>query len=231
MHYSFDKPKWNRVDLPNVPIFNAKLSQRVVNKLWEYVEKSKEDEEKNNQNKTLAGNISTSLTLHDEDDFFMKEVLKEMAENYINPNFIGLKWWKAVTSHAHFNISLSSFWVNFQRKHEFNPVHDHSGVLSFVVWLKIPTHWKDQHRLPISANSNSPVSSNFQFLYSDIVGNICTYDLHMSKEMENMIFMFPSQLKHSVYPFFECDEDRISLSGNLSFDSTSYIEWKRTKNG
>lgn len=225
MHYSFDKLKWNRVELPNIPIFKAKLPQRVVSRVWEYIEKSKENAEETNQNSHLAGNISTSLLLHDEDDFFMNEVLRHIAIQYVSPKHLGIKWWRPITTHAHPDLSLRSFWVNFQYKHEFNPIHDHAGMLSFVAWLKIPTNFVDQHKLPISANSNAPVASNVQFLYQDVVGNICTYDLRMSKSMENVIFMFPSQLKHCVYPFYECDEERVSISGNLSFDSTSYTNW------
>ena len=29
-----------------------------------------------------------------------------------------------------------------------------------------------------------------------------------------MLF-FPSSLNHAVYPFYDCDEDRVSISGNI----------------
>ena len=32
-----------------------------------------------------------------------------------------------------------------------------------------------------------------------------------------MLF-FPAKLMHSVYPFYECDKERISISGNIRFD-------------
>ena len=38
----------------------------------------------------------------------------------------------------------------------------------------------------------------------------------MSKEMEGTILFFPSELKHTVYPFYNCEEDRISISGNIA---------------
>ena len=37
----------------------------------------------------------------------------------------------------------------------------------------------------------------------------------MDKEVEGKMVLFPSSLKHCVYPFFECDETRISISGNI----------------
>ena len=27
--------------------------------------------------------------------------------------------------------------------------------------------------------------------------------------------LFPSQLRHQVYPFYNCDEERVSISGNV----------------
>ena len=34
-----------------------------------------------------------------------------------------------------------------------------------------------------------------------------------------MLF-FPSKLNHVVYPFYKCDEERISISGNVGVDTT-----------
>ena len=32
-----------------------------------------------------------------------------------------------------------------------------------------------------------------------------------------MLF-FPAKLMHTVYPFYNCDKERISISGNINFD-------------
>ena len=52
---------------------------------------------------------------------------------------------------------LTDLWVNYQYKHEFNPLHDHSGVYSFVIWMKIPTSFSDQKKNPLAnqVNDNS----------------------------------------------------------------------------
>ena len=36
------------------------------------------------------------------------------------------------------NVVLKSVWVNFQKKYEFNPLHDHTGIISFVIWIDVP---------------------------------------------------------------------------------------------
>ena len=37
-----------------------------------------------------------------------------------------------------------------------------------------------------------------------------------------MLF-FPAQLEHTVYPFYDCDEDRISVAGNIMPDTSKSI--------
>ena len=41
----------------------------------------------------------------------------------------------------------------------------------------------------------------------------------MSSKVEGMMLFFPSELNHAVYPFYNCDEERISISGNLMLDT------------
>ena len=39
---------------------------------------------------------------------------------------------------------LSALWINYQKKNEFNPPHDHDGKLSFVIYLGIPEELKKE---------------------------------------------------------------------------------------
>ena len=112
-------------------------------------------------------------------------------------------------------LCLNNFWVNYQYKHEFNPMHSHSGVISFVIWLNIPTNWEEQHELPISKNSNSPSASDFSFSYTDICGNIQAYAVNLAPKDNGLMLVFPATLNHLVYPFYKCDSKRVSLSGNI----------------
>ena len=117
-------------------------------------------------------------------------------------------------------IKMRSMWVNYQKQHEFQPVHTHSGLYSFVVFMKIPTRYEDQLKFRHTEKTNSPLCvSNFQFQYINNLGKIETYSYNMSPETEGTILFFPSRLNHTVYPFYQCEEDRITISGNLSFHS------------
>ena len=208
--------EWSHFELPNIPIYQTKLPQDIMDRLWGYVDKAKEENLKWNSH--LAGNIDTSLLLVDEDDYFMRYVVGPIADLYAN-HAHSVAWVQRNHNLNFKSLVMSRFWVNFQNKHEFNPIHNHGGLVSFVVWMKIPTHHEQQYALPICANSNAPSASDFQFTYSDILGNHQDYRIHMGDYQEGWILVFPSQLRHLVYPFYECDEQRVSISGNVSWNA------------
>jgi len=204
---------WDIFTLPNIPIYQTKLSPEIMNRLWRYVGKSKES-----YSHQLAGNISQSFLLEDEDNYFMDKVVRPVSNLYVN-NDHGVTWIPCTHNVNSKNIVLNKMWVNFQNENEFNPIHDHSGIISFVVWMKIPTEWDEQHNLPFSKGSNVAVASDFQFTYSDILGKHQDYRIQMGGFQEGWMLVFPASLRHQVYPFYNCKEQRVSISGNVTWDS------------
>ena len=124
---------------------------------------------------------------------------------------------KNIPTNTKHPYKLDNWWVNYQKQHEFNPSHGHQGVYSFVIWLKIPTEHAEQNKDNIT---NTPVRSAFQFHYQNILGELDTFDYELGKNHEGKMHFFPSKLFHEVYPFYDCDEDRISISGNIFIDET-----------
>ena len=119
---------------------------------------------------------------------------------------------------------MSEWWVNYQKQGEFNPIHNHAGVYSFVIWMKIPFEWKDQNNnTSLSGNSNGQLVSSFQISYTDIIGGPRAHNYELSKKDEGRMLLFPSKLRHQVYPFYNCDEDRISVSGNITLDTAKSV--------
>ena len=53
-----------------------------------------------------------------------------------------------------------------------------------------------------------------------MLGSIRNYSYEMSPKVEGTMLFFPSALMHQVYPFYNCDEDRISISGNVQLNTT-----------
>ena len=76
--------------------------------------------------------------------------------------------------------------------------------------LQYPLHQKT-NELPFSKNSGSKgLISNFSFVYTDILGNIKNYVYQMEKDIEGYI-----NLDIQVFPFYESDKERITISGNV----------------
>jgi len=200
-------------NFPNIGVVEAKLPEDVTKDIWKAIKKARKNPD--NMKDELAGNISSSIRL-DADSPQLAEFLNTILPEFIKSHIesYGAPWRAVMKEGEGFN--LESLWVNFQKKHEFNPPHDHSGVFSFVIWMQIPTSYAEQKKLPVCAESNADnYISNFAFYYTDTLGKIKTAAYNMEKEAEGCMVMFPSQLLHEVFPFFENDGERISISGNV----------------
>jgi len=198
---------------PNIGVVEGQLPEDVVKDIWKVIKKARKKPE--DMKGELAGNISSSIRLDSESPQlaeFLNTILPEFINSHIES--YGAPWRAVMKEGEGFN--LESLWVNFQKKHEFNPPHDHSGVFSFVIWMQIPTSYAEQRKLPICAESNADNHiSNFAFSYTNTMGRVSTFAYNMEKEAEGYMVMFPSQMLHQVFPFYESDGERISISGNV----------------
>jgi len=137
---------------PNVGVVEGQLPEDVTENIWTVIKEARDQPE--DMKSELAGNISSSIRLDSSSPLleqFVGEILPSFMDNHIQ-NY-GAPW-RAVMKEGQ-GFSLESLWVNFQRQHEFNPPHDHSGVFSFVIWMQIPTSYAEQKKLPICVDSNA----------------------------------------------------------------------------
>ena len=97
---------------------------------------------------------------------------------------------------------------------EFNPTHNHSGDLSFVIFCQNPD-WDEEIKNHVS-NSTPPGTLNFCMELSQRGDQKWKETQHpVFPEVGNM-WIFPAELNHEVYPF-KTEGVRISVSGNLRF--------------
>ena len=209
----------------NKPWIDIRLNQKVMDFLWDAIS----EENKESFSKDLAGNISKSEHLKDKDNWFYEKVLKKHTEKMFYRNWDNFSKYHIEEERPFPEFELNSFWVNYMKQHEFNPIHFHGGLFSFVIFMKIPTHWKEQHALSISVNSNAPNASNFAFIWSQKDSVMCeNTNFKLSPEDEGRMLFFPSWLSHLVYPFYECEEKRVTISGNINsyvpINSNTYEE-------
>ena len=206
----------------------TQLDKEYIDFLWMILKegKKKGDNHKNH----LAGNISNSFTLNDKQDYFFENVLKHHIQGYVDeygkhPVALLTQSTKVIAKDGRelymdkMNMKLTAFWANYQYKHEFNPSHRHTGVYSFVIWLKIPYHWEEQNKLS-SLDGIKEIDKKpglFEFEYINILGHIKTFSYLLNSDYEGTMLFFPAALRHCVYPFYNTDEPRISISGNIGF--------------
>ena len=107
------------------------------------------------------------------------------------------------------NIHMAHSWVVSQYAGEYNPWHHHSGDFSAVIYLKLPPKmneeikedWKDHY----------PANGLIEFMFGENQG--FRSDNLKFKPKVGKLLMFPSWLKHFVYPF-KSEGERRSMSFN-----------------
>ncbi len=197
---------FNHIHLKNPGITTSTLPPDIFQALMQEIkEVSQSDTGYFKMNNSLAGQISKEYQLKKSQEF-MNPFLEEMASQY----------GKHFDYYPGYNFKVDSLWVNYQSKTEYNPIHNHDGLLSFVIWMQIPYNIEDEYQVPHSQNSSLKAASTFQFVYSSILGNVINQKLEVTNGWEGRIVMFPSKLLHTVYPFFTSDNYRISVAGNIS---------------
>ena len=94
-------------------------------------------------------------------------------------------------------------WYNIQKPNEYLPGHCHGGVLSYTIWLKLPS------------------KSVFTFIYSRVGGRTTSERLELTPVDNGKFILFPSCLYHEVPPYRskKWNEKRIGISGNIQFKS------------
>lgn len=160
---------------------------------------------------SLAGNLEHEFRLWDSVKYVEEFVLHFIE---INNQFTGHLDELTILSDNK-PLFLDKMWVNFQQKYEFNPVHDHSGVYSFVIWLEVPYDIKDEMERASSKDANENCPGHFGFLTINRLGVLEKRLLPVDKTWECKMAVFPARLNHFVHPFYTSDDFRISVSGNF----------------
>lgn len=168
------------------------------------------------KNDKLAGSLEKEFGLSEETRLELSDIVMPLIQTY-DEKFDYLSSVNVLTKDLPF--VLGDPWVNFQKKHEYNPIHCHRGVFSFVIWIKVPYEIENEMKNKSSINSNMNTPGHFNFHYTNILGGIENRAFPVDKTWEYQMFFFPARLNHSVNPFFTSDEYRISVSGNILLDA------------
>ena len=109
-----------QVDPPNLGWLEYKLNSKEMDYVWRCIENKKED-----QKKQLAGNISSSYSLMDRGDWFFTSVCTPLMYEYTE-RFENLG--DRIPTNTNHPYCMHSWWVNYQKQNEFNPIHNLSLI-------------------------------------------------------------------------------------------------------
>lgn len=166
----------------------------------------------------LVGKVSSEVQIpisdKNEKDFLFKIMREKCLEylNYIISKNRAYLWYKMAgrdTKPTVDNIHLVHSWIVSQYAGEYNPYHHHGGDISAVVYLKIPDGMEEE--LKKEYEDHYPSNGLIEFMYGE--NQDMRSDNVKFKPEVGTILLFPSYLKHFVYPFY-CDGERRSMSFN-----------------
>jgi hypothetical protein len=184
-------------------IFQTYLQDLAIDELLKEGRKLKKQD---SCNFNLASNFKYGQTYAYKENFkeyFGAKFIMPKIEDYLNG--FNLIYKESVSSNE---IYLQNFWINFSKKHDFNPGHTHKGFLSFVIYCDVP-----QNIFSVQAETNSPLAGKTVFEYGENISEINKTQYVVSGH-NNLFLIFPSSLRHFVPPYW-VDEERITVSGNI----------------
>ena len=190
-----------KIELPNYGILDVTLEKNDLDHLHQLVDKYEPDDAKQ------------QWMLIDDDNRFQKEVLNPIIQEYVTDYGFPEK---LKTTHIH-DLTFQKFWANYTGKGEYQALHNHDAIWSFVIWLKLPAVANDEQSVK---DAMHPDAGDFILTYSDIIGRTRKVNWKLEKQYnEGHMLLFPSDLYHAVYPHFQTDEKRLSLAGDIVINS------------
>ena len=168
-------------------------------------------------NHTLLGHIQEEYSLKEISGDFLHFIHTQCLGHENIKDYLNAPAMQVIPENRPFYVD--KMWVNYMKKHEFNPPHRHSGLFSFVVFVKIPYDLKEEEAyfkdVKIEPSANTQFTSKFAFLNPDYTGSIRVDCLPVDKSFEGKIIFFKASQIHQVFPFYTSDGYRITASGNI----------------
>ena len=107
------------------------------------------------------------------------------------------------------NIHMAHSWVVSQYAGEYNPWHHHSGDFSSVIYLKLPPNMHKE--IEEDFEDHYPANGLIEFMFGE--NQSFRSDNLKFKPVAGKMLVFPSWLRHFVYPF-KSEGERRSMSFN-----------------
>ena len=190
-------------------IVKLNIPQEIIFEMNRYTDDIINDKNKStnfDHGRKLVGNVHQEILL---DIDFMKKI--KWAEFLAQ----ACKEWVEKDDHRKKlkKFEIIESWIVRQFKHEYNPIHWHSGHISGVGYLKVPKN------LGSTVQKNKNINANGKLELIDGSKRLFAKPVFTVTPTEGELYLFPNYMMHSVYPFSDTDEERRSVSFNAIIDN------------
>jgi hypothetical protein len=212
-----EPPEINFQTPKNYGVVDAKLTDDQLEKVWALLKKYSHDSAEWSGNTLL--NVDEEYKqweISDQDHWFEDTIIRPIVDAYVQ------KWGLPVkTQHTHAHgLIFSRLWCRASTKYDYQSLHDHQSVLTFVLWMNIPFNSKIERSIQPGFR---PEAGDVVLEYHNTCGRLEKMSWHISKECSGQMILFPSNWQHIVYPHHSTDEYRIALAGDIALDSMQVI--------
>ena len=164
----------------------------------------------------LVGKVSAEVQIPITDKNtkkYLADTMKKGCLIYLNKmiEFNRAYGWNKISSKAPTidNIHIAQSWIVSQYAGEYNPWHKHSGDFSAVIYLKLPDGMEGEYKR--DEQDHYPANGLIEFMYGE-AQDFRSDGVKFKPEIGKFL-VFPSYLKHFVYPF-NVQGERRSMSFN-----------------
>ena len=205
-------------------LMEFKMPQEYIDKLNAYGDKISSDDDKSKKldfSNKLVGNVKQEHII--EDHIWQEKISDDIpsyfqwvgccaslyVQSLLKRNKHILKFnedEQRVMDNGIKTLNILKSWLVNSVAGDFNPVHQHEGKLSCAGWLMMPES--------IQKDKEKEYAGWIEFMYGENLNLL--NNKHAVKPQVGQIFMFPSWLQHTVYPF-RGSGIRRSISFNVDF--------------
>jgi hypothetical protein len=179
---------------------------KVPTEIMSYIHYEVDNRDNSTENSTgISGVIAPGSMTHYnfKNPELLKDYVLEQCQLYLNAFYsaIDYKLKSDGIDPEHSKIHAMEPWINIQKCTEWLPPHDHSGLVSYTIWVSLPE------------------TSTFEFIYTSITGETMKKQIILTPENEGELILFPSKILHCVHPFFNSETTRITVAGNIGISN------------
>ncbi len=206
------------LDPTNYGVVQTRLDDDQQELVWNLLKKYSPESAEWSGNTLLHVDVNDKQwSITDDDHVFENTILRPVADAYFKR--YGLpKIPKTTKNHG---ICFNRFWCRASTRHDYQSLHDHKGIFTFVIWMKIPVNSKLERA---DQGGFRPEAGEVCLTYIDTLGTIQKMNFSLCPKCNGQMILFPSEMNHVVWPHHSTDEWRISVAGDISFNSDEVFD-------